>query len=59
MIVPMVIMYRKSLLQIEIRARGRQHRTQILFVLLIVRGMGTSHVIERQKLALAVGSKGI
>ena len=59
MIVPMVIMYRKSLLQIEIRPKGWQRRTQILFVLLAVRGMGTYHVIERHELTLVVGSKGI
>ena len=46
--VPMVIMYRKSMLQIEIRAKGRQYRTKILCVLLMVRGVGTGHVIERQ-----------
>ena len=57
--VPMVIMYRKSLLQIEIIEKERQRRTHILFVLLVVRGMGTSQAIERQKLALVVGSKGI
>ena len=59
MIVPMVMMYRKSMLQIEIKAKGRQLRTQILFVLHAIRGMGTCHVIERQELALAVGTKGI
>ena len=57
--VPMVIMYKKSLLQIKIRAKGRQCITYILFVLLVVRGMGTCHVIERHEFALVVGSKGI
>ena len=57
--VPMVIMYKKSVLQIEIKENGRQRKIQIFFVLLVVRGMGTCHVIKRHELALVMGSKGI
>ena len=55
----MVTKYRKSLLQVEIIIKERQHKIQMGFVLLVVRNMEVSHVIERQELALVVENRDI
>ena len=49
---------KRSLLLLEVRIRGKQHnKIQMWFVLLVVKSMEGGHVIERQELALVVGSK--
>ena len=57
MIVLMVTKHRKSLLQVEIKIKEKQHKIWMGFVLLVVGSMGASHAIERLELALVVESR--
>ena len=57
MMVLMVTKHRKSLLQVEIKIKERQHKIWMGFVLLVVGSMGASHAIERLELALVVESR--
>ena len=59
MMVLMVTKHIKSLLQVEIKIKERQHKIQMGFILLVVGNMGVGHAIERLKLALVMGSKDI
>ena len=55
----MVTKYRKSLLQVEIKIKERQHKIWMGFILLVVRNMGVNHAIERHELALVVENRDI